>query len=155
MVKVDIHSDDITVALNKAPVYEKVATVHAVQVKSVEHVVTQFGDFVETEQDAQVGEWIVTNPDGEKYVLPNSKFILRYEATDVPNIFKAIGSIRAICNPFNVDVEILAPWGSPQFGDALCWFAVSLDVEGNIVTEDRYLIESDAFVHTYSLKSSI
>ena len=150
MSKIDIHSDELLARLLAAPIYEKSATVHAVEVTEAQHVVTSFGDFVETEQDAQVGEWIVTNPDGEKYVLPAAKFLARYEATAEPNIFKAVGFIHAIRNPYRKDIEIVAPWGEPQFGGPMCWLALSI-INGEPVLSDRYIIEADAFTHTYKL----
>lgn len=108
-----------------------------------------FGNFVETENVAQPGDWIVTNPDGEQYILTNENFHSRYEKTSEAGVFKAIGTIKAIQNPFHKNIEIIAPWGSPQYGDTESWLAITLK-DGEPVTGDSYLIENGAFAHTYA-----
>jgi len=148
--KIDIHSPAITKLLTNAPVYEKTATVKARRVTSSQNVTTAFGDFVETKNTAKVGDWIVTNPDGEEYILTDENFRSKYESSSTAGTFKAIGKIKAIKNPYKKDIEIVAPWGSPQFGDANSWLAVSLDSSGKPVDSDRYIIENGAFDHTYS-----
>jgi hypothetical protein len=146
--QVDVHSFEITQKLISSSLYEKTVLVHAYRVEHTHEIVTAFGAFVETVNIAHVGDWVVINPDGEKYVLPEEQFFARYIATEIKDVYKSTGFIRAIQNPFGFPIEILAPWGKPQFGDEKCWLAVSLK-NNQIVSEDRYLIEAKAFVKTY------
>lgn len=152
MTFLDIHSDAITQAFkDKGKVYRKNALVTAEKVEVETEVVTVVGDgFVETTNTAYVGDLIVTNPDGERYILEDSKFRGRYEETDNPGVFRAKGFILAIDNPTGEDIEILAPWGAPQFGDLHCALALTLeDAEDKTVGDDRYIIERAAFLNTY------
>jgi len=145
---VDVHSSGVTDILAKSPLFEKTATVTAVQITEAEHVVTAFGDFIETERDAVAGQWKVTNPDGEQYILDDEVFKARYKALGKDK-YQAIGFIRATSNPWGVPIEITAPWGEPQFGDEDCIVAVSV-LNGEPVWTDRYIIERKAFENTYA-----
>jgi hypothetical protein len=149
--KVDIQSDVIGEKLLAAPLFQKVGTVEAVKVTKptvVETIVN--GDFVETVNVAQPGDYIVTNPSGEKYILKEENFLKKYIPTDNPTVFNARGLIRVIKNPYKKPVTIIAPWGAEQHGDKDCYFA--LNVEGDDLT-DRYIIENKAFHETYARKN--
>jgi len=153
--KVDVQSPEIFALLKAAPIYTKNATVSAEKVTSPKAVTTILSSgYVETANIVQVGEWVVTNPDGEQYILSDSKFHQRYAPTELESVWKARGSIRAVKNPYNQEIEILAPWGTPQLGEKDCWIAVSLDDDGQMVEADRYIIESNAFAHTYAKDNS-
>lgn len=148
----DIHAQQFTELFNNAPIYTKSATVQAELVTEIRQVQTIVSDgFLETEASAAIGQYIVTNPDGEQYILPPETFAARYEHIE-GNLYKAVGSIRAFRNPYPEDVEILAPWGEPQFGKSDCLFAVALDAEDVMVDSDRYVIEGTAFQNTYKLR---
>jgi hypothetical protein len=73
-----------------------------------------------------------------------------YEPTDVEGVFRAKGMVRAIPNPTGQSVEITAPWGEPQYGDAECLFASVYDpAQPDVVGPDRYIIDNDSFLATY------
>jgi len=148
--KVDIQSDAVTYLLGISPLFEKTVVVEAREVFIEEEVKTIVGDgFLETTNIAKPGDFIVTNPTGEQYILGAKKFASRYEKTSVAGFYKARGRIRAVLNPYGTDIEILAPWGEPQFGDAQCLLATSVDDLDTPIGTDRYIIEAAAFVATY------
>ena len=97
---------------------------------------------------AKAGNWIVTNPSGEKYIISEKKFVDRYEATNVIGTYSAKGYCRAITNPFREPIEIMASWGSPQTGDERCLIADTCDADGKMGGEP-YLIDANAFAETY------
>jgi hypothetical protein len=94
------------------------------------------------------GDWIMTNPGGEQYIISEKKFLGRYEATDESGVYSAKGYCRAITNPFGKPIEIMASWGSPQTGDERCLIADTCDASGKVDGEP-YLIDADAFAKTY------
>ena len=150
MIKIDIQDETITELLTSATLYEKFATVKARKVLITEEIQTLVSDgFLETTNTAEVGDLIVTNPTGEEYILKPEKFALRYESTEVEGTYKAVGLIRAISNPYLAEIEIDAPWGAPQFGDALCLLAATVDSANSEIGSDRYIIELTAFKETY------
>lgn len=152
MTFINVQDHEFTDQFAKAPIYTKFATVEAEFVFKPQKVSTIVGDgFLETEDIAPIGSYIVTNPDGERYILSDEKFRSRYILLE-GKTYQAIGSIRAFQNTTNENVEILAPWNAPQFGQSDCWFAMSLDSDGDMVLKDRYIIEGTAFGNTYKLK---
>jgi len=102
----------------------------------------------ETENLAVVGDWIVTNPTGEHYVLKDNAFFARYEPSETPGVYLAKGFCRALVNPYGKKIKILAPWGGEQVGDWQCFFADSCDFTGACEGEP-YIIDSNSFNATY------
>ncbi|MFA6604036.1 MAG: PGDYG domain-containing protein [Patescibacteria group bacterium] len=146
---IDRKSPEILSALASAPVYKKQGRVRARPAVAGEEITTVLESGVkETENKAGPGDWIVTNPSGEQYVISEKKFLGRYEATDEPGAYSAKGYCRAIPNPFGKPIEILASWGSPQTGDERCLIADTCDASGKTDGEP-YLIDADAFAKTY------
>jgi hypothetical protein len=103
----------------------------------------------ETDNKANEGDWIVTNPSGEQYVISGKKFLARYEATAEDGVYAAKGSCRAIVNPFDEPIEIMASWGSPQTGEADCMVADVCADDGSKQDGEPYLIDAAAFAETY------
>jgi phosphoglycolate phosphatase len=102
------------------------------------------GRFVETQAEAEPDDWIVTGPEGEKFVLSHKKFHDRYRSDGKGGYLPKERRIVALKNPFKKTIRIAAPWGSAgkpayEFGDENCFLAVSLDKNGEF-TRDRYLI---------------
>ncbi len=149
--KIDRKSPAIMSALAAAPLFKKQGTVRARAAKDGEVIETILGsgDF-ETENVAVLGDWIVTNPTGEQYIISGSKFFDRYEDTDENGVFAARGYCRAIPNPEGVPIEIMASWGTPQMGDENCLVADTCDENGENMGGEPYLIEGDAFAVTYA-----
>ncbi len=70
---------------------------------------------VETKNVAKAGDWIVTNPGGEKYIVPGDKFAKKYErALDLgEGWFKPTGGNQEFVQ-LKRDMNIIAPWGETQ-----------------------------------------
>lgn len=148
-LKVDRKSPEIMGALAKAPVYKKHGCVNARPANVGEEITTTLeGGTNETVNKADEGDWIITNPGGEQYIISEKKFLDRYEATNENSVYSAKGYCRAIPNPFRKPIEIMASWGSPQTGDERCLIANTCDTNGKVDGEP-YLIDADAFAKTY------
>lgn len=147
MLKVDLETAAMDALFAAAPVYEKSVIVHAFLITEPREVVTIVGDgFIETTVTAQPGQYLIRNPGGEEYILKADNFASRY-THESGDLYRAKGRIKAFRNPTGEAVEIMAPWGKPQFGDAQCFFALALDGNGT----DRYIIEDQAFGDTYAV----
>ena len=101
----------------------------------------------------EVGEWIATNPKAwetdrdNNYAIPDATFQKRYEPTDEPGVYRAKGMARIIQNDTGDSVEIEAPWGGPQNGDAKCYFCAPYYKEDpdNLAEGDRYILSENDF----------
>lgn len=147
---VDRKSPDVLSALEKAPVYKKFGLVKVRPAIAGEEIVTKIAEQDETRNTAKEGDYVMTNPGGEEYILGPEKLASRYQKTDEDGVYEAKGFCRAIPNPFGYPVEIMASWGSPQMGDENCYFADTCD-ENGIMSGEPYIIENQAFVDTYAL----
>ncbi len=68
--EVDRKSPDILAALAKAPVYRKQGQVNARLAETGEKIATMLASGAkETDNTANEGDWIVTNPSGEQYIM--------------------------------------------------------------------------------------
>lgn len=138
--------------LKASPVFQKQVLVTAEKVNSIQQVITLVNNsYVEAENTAYPGDWIVTNPGGEKYILSEITFKARYDSTEKEGVYRAKGKIKAVLNPYKKDITIIAPWGKEQHGAADCYVAALFDEE-DIISTHRYLIEHEAFHQTYSEK---
>lgn len=146
---VERKSPEIMSTLAEAPVYKKQGRVEARPATPGEEITTTLeGGTKETVNKANEGDWIVTNPSGEQYIISEKKFLGRYETTDEGGVYAAKGYCRAIPNPFGKPIEIMASWGSLQAGDERCLIADTCDASGKCDGEP-YLIDADAFAKTY------
>lgn len=110
----------------------------------------------------EAGEWLVTNPkqqDGDRannYVMPDAKFRKRYEATDNPGVYRAKGMARIVPNDSGEDVEIDAPWGGTQTGDASCYFCApyNRDNPDDLADGHRYILSENDFA-AYGLADEV
>lgn len=108
------------------------------------------------------GEWIATNPKSHaddcdnNYAIPAATFLKRYEPTPEAGVFRAKGMARIIRNNTGTDVEIEAPWGGPQIGDANCYFCAPYDQAhpNNLAIGERYILSENDFV-TYGLANEV
>ena len=152
--KIDRKSPEIMEALTLAPIFKKQGRVQARSASVGEQITTVLESGAkETVNTAGEGDYIVTNPSGEQYIISEKKFLARYEAAPEPGVFTAKGFCRAISNPFTGPIEIMASWGSPQTGDENCMIADTCDAAGNLDGEP-YLIDGKAFIETYKLATT-
>ncbi|MBI2064492.1 MAG: hypothetical protein HYT62_00340 [Candidatus Yanofskybacteria bacterium] len=148
-MKVDRKASKIMRALAEAPLFKKQGQVKARPAVPGERVTTTLASGVdETANTANEGDWVMTNPSGEQYVISGKKFFDRYEATNEDGVYSAKGYCRAIKNPFGRPIEIMASWGEPQTGDENCMVADICDADGNVEGEP-YIIEAKVFAGTY------
>lgn len=148
--EVDRKSPEIMSALVDAPVYKKFAAVIARQAIPGEEVITILKDGrLETKGVAAEGDFVVTNPTGEKYILSAEKFLPRYLAANEEGVYIANGHVRAIKNPTGVPIVIQASWGESQYGDENCFIVDVCDDGGIDMAGEPYLIDSDSFFETY------
>ncbi|MBP7774484.1 hypothetical protein KA078_01700 [Candidatus Woesebacteria bacterium] len=140
-------------ALTEAPVFRKKGIVTARPAVAGELVTTTLASgATETVNSAKSGDWIITNPSREQYIITQAKFESRYEPTEEDGIYRAKGFCRAILNPFEKPIQIMASWGEPQTGDERCMIADTCDENGENMGEEPYLIDGDAFAETYAKK---
>jgi hypothetical protein len=147
--QIDRKSENIMNALASAVIFKKQGKVTARPATTGEKITTtlESGE-KETENTANEGDYIVTNPSGEQYIISGQKFLNRYQESDEAGVYHAKGFCRAIKNPFGEPIEIMASWGEPQTGDENCMIADTCDQVGNTDGEP-YLIDSKAFTETY------
>ncbi len=146
---VDRKAPKIMEAIRRAPIFKKQGQVEARPAVPNEKIITTLATgSKETVNKANIGDWVVTNPSGEKYIISEKKFFSRYEKTPEGGVYAAKGFCKAISNPFNKPIEIIASWGSPQTGNEHCMIADTCDAQGNCDGEP-YLIDLDAFMSTY------
>lgn len=155
---IDLNTKEYTQKFLHSPIYKKFAEITAIQVTENTKVDTIVNGKNETTNNAEPGDYIVRNPDGEEYVVKKEKFDSKYEFTGqtimINKIEKKVytpkGKIRAFKNDTNEEVELTAPWGEQMYGDESCYFVAVCDDSGDI-GEDRYLIENRAFNNTYKM----
>ncbi len=149
--QVDRKATEILAALATAQVFRKQGQVKARPATEGEQIETILGSGVkETTNSAKLGDWIMTNPSSEQYIISEQKFFARYEATETEGVYRAKGFCRAIKNPFGEPIEIMASWGSPQTGDENCMIADTCDENGENMGGEPYLIDGKAFAETYA-----
>lgn len=152
--RINLLTPDVTELFEQAPVYAKTATIAAEPARPGEIVQTRLKNGkLETENTfANPGDMLVTNPGGERYVVPADKFRTRYESTATPGVWKATGLVRAIQNPTGVDVVTTAPWNEDIRGDADCMLVaiVTEDKPDEVDPKERYIIGKSEFDETYA-----
>lgn len=130
--------------------YYKFARIKARQGFVGEEVVTIMKDgLVETKNVVTADEtgeagWIVTNPSGEEYIVPNKTFMKKYELDEKnPELYKPKGEpILAV--QINEDVSFVAHWGEEM----------NIKSGGFLVCSnenDIYGIQKEEFFETYKL----
>ena len=99
---------------------------------------------IESEQDARLGDWIITGSKDERFVFTDKKFHSLYETDGEKNWIPRERKIVAIHNPLGRSIRISAPWGTPekpayQDGSNQAMLVAELSADGNM-TMDRYII---------------
>lgn len=130
--------------------YAKFAKVFAMQGVPGESIQTTMSNgLVETTNmvsvDEKTGEpdWIITNPAGEKYIVPDSTFHKKYESFDLEQgIYKPKGGVQKFIQ-IDEDISFTAPWGEKM----------TITAGGYINTtdfNDIYGVQKDEFLKTYA-----
>ena len=128
----------------------KFARIHARQGVLGEEVVTKMANGLEETRntvvaDEKTGEqgWVVTNPDGEEYIVPDSTFKKKYEIDpENPEQYKPKGG-PVLSTAIDEDIEFQAPWGE----------TMRIEAGGSLILggpEDIYGIQKNEFENTYA-----
>jgi hypothetical protein len=129
-----VRAAEIARALERdGKLYRKAGEVQAQRATEATPVETVLADGTEeTRNVAEPGDYIVTGPGGERYVVKPETFEARY-----------------VRKPFARPISIVASWGEHQHGAADCMIADVFDrVKGQRAGEP-YLIGSAEFARTY------
>lgn len=108
--------------------------------KAEQEVVTILAGKPETKNVAKAGDYIVTGPLGERYVIAANRFDRLYEADPGrPGEYRSKGTVQAVL--LTEPVTFKAPWGEQQ----------RIDAGGVLVKngDDIYGIAEAAFAETY------
>lgn len=106
----------------------------------------------ETKNTARPGDYILTGVGGERYVVEPDVFAARYEPKPgYKDVYLARGQVKAITNPFNRPLHILAPWGEVQNGAADCMVVDPYDPATKKREGKPYLINRAEFDATYKI----
>ncbi len=132
--------------------YRKNGYVRARRVSVATPVLTILADGrQETRNVAAPGDYIVTGPGGEQYVVKPEVFAARYERKPGSrDVYFAHGQIVAIPNPLGSAVHLAASWGEVQSGSADCVIADTLDPATKKRAGRPYIIDRAEFEKTYS-----
>lgn len=152
-VLLDLSTDEMTEFFLKSSIIcRKFARVNAVQVGAGVEIRTVLDNgSEETVNISKEGDFLISNPGGEQYLIGSEKFNARYAPTDQENIYQASGHARVLLNPTERPIKIIAPWGSEQFGAVDCLVATTYDpAKPNEVSRDRYIIGRDELLDTYA-----
>ena len=126
--------------------YQKSTVVSAKPAMPGETVVTSIGGKAETKNTAKEGDWIVTNPTGESYIVSVDKLQTRYDRISEGQ-YKAKGKIMGMVASEKDAAEcptFTAAWGEQMIlepGDIL-----AMPIGSN---PEIYRIERGVFAQTY------
>lgn len=142
---IDPYAEEFTNLFKDAATFEKSVIVTAEEAREDELIITSVhsknGIIEETRNSAKKGDYIITNPSGERYVVSPIKFSRLYEK--IPGgKYKSLGRVKAV--QIHKNVEFMAPWG-----EMMRIFAGGYLIENN---GDRYGIDEKVFNSTYQLK---
>lgn len=127
--------------------YNKFGNVTFLVAETEQEVVTITADGKETTNIAKVGDYIVINPTGERYVIKPAKFHARYEVIE-ENLAACKGSCWGI-EYEGEQLEFEAPWGETMVcknGDML--------VSPNPELTEVYRIACAEFEATYKIENN-
>jgi hypothetical protein len=133
-------------------VYRKIGDVRAKRVDVETAVETILADgHKETKNVAAPGDYIVTGPGGEEYVVKPKDFVARYEPMPgTTDGYLACGEIIAVRNPLERPLDFVASWGKVQSGAADCMIADMFDPVTRKRAGRPYIIGRAEFEETYT-----
>lgn len=159
-VPLDLHSESFEAQIRaEGSMYARKAesVANARRVEEVEIIQTFMSDgTLESTREANPGDWIITGPDGEQFVLTDEKVHDLYEQTPDGSLVAKERKIIAFKNPTNAKIRIPAPWATLekpvyQDGEKDCMLAIGLTADGEL-SDDRYIIGNEnILVNNYNL----
>lgn len=104
----------------------------------------------ETKNVATPGDFVVTGPGGERYVVKPEVFAARYgRKRGTGDVYLARGEIIAVPNPLGHAIRFWASWGEVQTGAADCMIADMFDPATRKRAGQPYIIGRAEFEKTY------
>jgi hypothetical protein len=104
----------------------------------------------ETKNVATPGDFVVTGPGGERYVVKPEVFAARYgRKRGTGDVYLARGEIIAVPNPLGHAIRFWASWGEAQTGAADCMIADMFDPATRKRAGRPYIIGRAEFEKTY------
>ncbi len=133
-------------------IYRKTGEVRARRVDVPTKVVTILADGRrETKNVAAPGDYIVTAPGGEQYVVKPDVFAARYKMKrGTGDVYLAHGEIVAVPNPLGRVLHLPMSWGEVQTGLADCMIADVFDPATKKRAGRPYIIDRTEIEKTYS-----
>lgn len=130
----------------KPKLYAKTARIQARPGKVGEEIVTKMKNGLEeTRNIVQEGDMVVTNPDGEQYIIKKEVFEKKYEIDPAnPKQFRPKGGAQEFIT-VTEDIEFTAPWGEKMTILA----GGVLNISGRD-SGDIYGIQKEEFNQTYA-----
>jgi hypothetical protein len=98
---------------------------------------------------AKGGDFVVTNPNGEKYLVKPGLIDKRYALSNKSSIYGDKNFCKAIPNPFGEDVNMKTPGGEVQTGSSDCFFADTYKPETDSLEGNPHILEKEAFEEVY------
>lgn len=133
--------DPGSVKFDGAKKFKKVAEITARPATVGEVIVTIAGGIVETRRTAELGDYLVTNPDGEQYLVPGDKFDKKYALKPgTTDTYVCIAPpVRVVFT--DTPVAFTGPWGEKFY----------LKAQGALVEHPRgcYGVQPQEFRNTY------
>lgn len=110
------------------------------QVAQNETIETRLPDgTLESTQDANETDWVITGSKGEEFVFTDTKFHGLYDSDNEGGWIPKERKIVALQNPTMMPVRINAPWGGTQDGSEKAMLVTEIGPDGTY-TKDRYII---------------
>lgn len=129
---------------------KKIVTIKAIQSNGGEVIDTYVKGVLETSNVTEPGDWIITNPKGERYINKPNEFKKRYFHVK-DDIYKSLGvevyTLELTEDNLPEGGQFMAPWNSPmicEVGDYLL-----MPVETSKSNPEIYRIEREMFNETY------
>lgn len=133
----------------EAHMYAKFARIRAVQGVAGQEVVTKMKNgleetknVVELDSETKQPGWIVTNPAGEQYIIPDKTFRKKYEMETPDGVFKPKGGVQWFTQ-VQEDISFKAPWGEQMNIKAGGYLNITNP-------DDIYGIQPEEFEQTYA-----
>ncbi len=156
--EVDGSAPELAAALDEhGKRYLKTGQVIAIRAEQETPVTTVLANGTkETENVAAPGDYIVTGPGGERWVVKPETFETRYAPKPgEKTVYLARGEVIAVENPFGRPISLMAPWGERQHGAADCMIADVVNPATQRRAGEPYIISRAEFDRTYELVPAV
>jgi hypothetical protein len=134
----------VKVASKSARVYARVGIVGEKIITTLKDGLVETINVVKADEETNNPDWVVCNPDGERYIVTDVVFNKKYELDAInPKMYKPKGGPVNVAQIYE-NIQFLAPWGE----------IMKIRTGGFIVINsetDIYGIQEQEFNNTYSI----